>query len=202
MSRPRNLEAAPSWQAERAFVRKLVAAARVRACDIEDVAHDVLVAAVTSTDRFLVPEGSSPTQARQAWLRAITARCVANYLRKRVRRQAQDLVAEVPSGNWLGAGSAPSAEDLTLSGTAQSHLREGLSRLQDKSPSAWAVVVAYELDDLPMERVAALLGICKNTAWNQLRLGRAALRGHIQRVEAQERGGVYLAARPKKKRAK
>lgn len=49
-------------------------------------------------------------------------------------------------------------------------------------PERRALVMAFELDKLPMTDAAALFGISLNTAWNRLRLGREDLRAAWRKI--------------------
>lgn len=170
---------------ERRFVHKLVSGSRVLADDVEDVVQEVMIAAERSAGRFLVPEGSTREGARAAWLRGIVARCVSHHWRGRGRRSRLDLRPDVPSGDWHGIAVSPGEEALALARTPVVILNDGLALLRQAAPDDHAVVLAYELDELPMNEVAALLGIRMNTAWSRLRRGRAALRAHFQRAASQ-----------------
>lgn len=91
----------------------------------------------------------------------------------------------MPSGDWHGIAVSPGAEALALARTPVVILNDGLALLRETAPDDHAVVLAYELDELPMNEVAAFLGIRLNTAWNRLRRGRAVLRAHFQRAASQ-----------------
>jgi RNA polymerase sigma-70 factor (ECF subfamily) len=164
---------------EREAVCWLVTALHVPPSDVEDIVQEVLIAAHRSAHRVVVLEGSTPAAARMAWLRGITLRKVANYRRKRAIHSALELRADVPSGDWHGRATSPSAEDLAGAQATIAMLHECLARLQAEAPAMHAVIVAYELEEMSMADVAALLGISINTAWNRLRLGRQALRAQL-----------------------
>lgn len=170
---------------ERRLVHKLVSGSRVPPDEVEDVVQEVMIAAARSAGRFLVPEGSTREGARAAWLRGIVARCVRFHRRVRGRRSRLDLRPDVPSGDWHGIAASPCAETLALARTSVVILNDGLALLREAAPAEHAVVLAYELEELPMDEVATLFGIRLNTAWNRLRRGRAVLRAHFQRAASQ-----------------
>lgn len=171
---------------ERRSIERLVSNLNVPRRDVDDVVQEVMIAAVRAERRFSVPEGADREEARSAWLGGITFRCVANYWRKRARHADLHFQPDVPSGNWHGPASSPSAEALALSRTALVVLLEALSLLQRTAPATHAVVVAHDLDEVPIPEVAAQLGINIHTAWNRLRLGREALRAHFRRSAMEE----------------
>jgi DNA-directed RNA polymerase specialized sigma24 family protein len=173
-------------QDERRLIRNVVSAQHVAHSDVEDIVQEVMIAAAGSAHTFSVPQGWTLPRARSAWLRAIALRSVARYWRRRMRDDRLDFRADVPSGNWHGPGFAPSAEALALARTAIVRLHDGLSLLRESAPAVHAVVAAHDLDELPIGRVAALLGITESTAWNRLHLGRQALRAHCLRLAAQQ----------------
>jgi DNA-directed RNA polymerase specialized sigma24 family protein len=180
--RGRALAVSKQDRAERRLVERFVLAAHVASSDVEDVIQEVMIAAARAEHRFSVPEGSHADEARSAWLRGIAARCVAHHFRKLARRGPIDLRPDMPSGDWHGRGVVPSAEELALARTDHVLLHDGLALLRETAPHAHAVVVAHELDELPMDRVAATFGLRVNTAWNRLRIGRTALREHLHQT--------------------
>jgi hypothetical protein len=58
-------------------------------------------------------------------------------------------------------------------------------------PRRRAVIVAYELEGIAMQDVAARMSISVNTAWNLLRLAREDLRAAYCRLDAQERAPFF-----------
>ena len=77
------------------------------------------------------------------------------------------------------ASGAPHAEERMLEQEQLGLLSMLLAGLETHRR---AVVVAYELEELPMAEVATLLDIPLNTAWNRLRLGRDDLRAAWRRL--------------------
>ena len=47
-------------------------------------------------------------------------------------------------------------------------------------------LVFYELDGMPCERIAELMGISVPAVWTRIHRGRAQLLRHLQRLEAEE----------------
>jgi RNA polymerase sigma-70 factor (ECF subfamily) len=80
---------------------------------------------------------------------------------------------------------ALTAEDRLLDEERRALLGLLLDHLE---PRRRAVVVAYELEGVPMAEVAAAEKIPVNTAWNRLRLGRQDLRAAVERLR-RKRGG-------------
>ena len=73
-----------------------------------------------------------------------------------------------------------SSEEVLIEQERQEVLRRLLACLDDERR---CVIVAYELEGVPMVDIARALGIPVNTAWNRLRLGREDLRAAWKRLK-------------------
>lgn len=118
----------------------------------------------------------------RGWLFGICERQAASHLRHVSKRG--EVLYPNQELDWESTGV--SVEDMLSAEERLALLQHLLSRLD---PARRAIVVAYELDGLRMDDVAAALGIPVNTAWNRLRLGRADLRTAWKRL-ANKGGGA------------
>jgi DNA-directed RNA polymerase specialized sigma24 family protein len=121
-------------------------------------------------------EGQLPHEARRVLLRGMLRRQVRKY-----RRAAASGDVLTMSPRWEDVpDAAPNAEEQALANTAIEMVREALDELQETAPEHHAGLVGFEIDGLIMDRVAAALGIPKNTAWSCLRTGREVFRRILQ----------------------
>jgi RNA polymerase sigma-70 factor (ECF subfamily) len=159
------------------FIRRTLAQLGVPSADLSDVEQEVLRGISRGLPTFDPELSESPSNALRGWLFAICERQAANHRRARLRR------GELLLGNDeldSAPGDGPTSEE-RLIGAQQ---RAIVLRLVDElEPQRRAVIVAYELDGIPMAELAAMFAIPVNTAWNRLRLAREALREAWQRYE-------------------
>ncbi|MBK8252315.1 MAG: hypothetical protein IPK82_06550 [Polyangiaceae bacterium] len=188
-------------ESERRLVRKWVLLGRVPTRDVDDVVQESLLA-IRKGAALRAADASSDPGVATAILRGVVLRQVANYWRTQQRSGVVGYSRNRKSLPIDGMFTFPSPEVHFLARAPLGILRQGLLRLRAQAPCLHAVLVAYELNEVPMPQVAETLGIRVNTAWNRLRLGRAALREHFHRWVALERGGKctfppseWLAAR-------
>lgn len=124
---------------------------------------------------------ADPTKAIRSWLYSICERQAANYRRNRLRRR------ELLTSHL----ELDETEARELSGEEQLILEERrvalMAALDELEPQRRAVLVAYELEDIPMAEIAIAFSVPINTAWNRLRLAREDLRAAWSRMEARRR---------------
>jgi len=162
----RELEASLAGLYERyaPSVRRWVQRLAGPGAEVEDLIHDVFVIALRR--RFVARDGLGP----QTWLFRITRNVVASRRRRqRLRR-------------WLfGWYEREEAALAPATGTPLEELerRERCARLYavlDRlSDEQRAVLILYEIEELPGEEVAALIGAPVNTVWARLHRGRKRL---------------------------
>lgn len=131
----------------------------VRSNDAEDVLHDLLLEVHAKLDRW---ESDRPIR---PWLFRFAFRAACQHRRKLGRRR-----------EWVGDVDVMSTEptvDQRFSDAQQAELvRRALDELDEDKR---AILIAYELDELPMKEIAHALGIPLNTAYSRLRHGREEL---------------------------
>lgn len=160
-----------------AWIRKTLSCLGVGASDLDDVEQEVLRGVARGLPTFDPSLATVPEGALTSWLFGICERQAASHRRKNRRR------AEVPreTRELDGIGSdAPSPEARLLACERKARLYAALERME---PDRLAVIVAYELEGIPMGDVAIRLRIPVNTAWNRLRLAREAIRAAFRRDE-------------------
>jgi RNA polymerase sigma factor (sigma-70 family) len=140
---------------------RLFRLARRMAADPEE-AHDLVQETFLRAARqpAAVPPGEP---AGEAWL----VRVLVNLCRDRFRRLAVRARARQELGREAGASAHPEPAVL-----ARAAVQAALARL---SPRRRAIVVLHELEEVPVERVARLLGIAQVTVRWHLAVGRKEL---------------------------
>lgn len=151
-------------------IRNTLGRLGVATSDLDDVEQEVLRAVARGLEQFDPLLSSDPEQAFRRWIWEICRRQAASHRRARLcRREVLFDTGEMDC--W--EGEAPGAEAHCLMAERTALLSALLEQLD---PQRRAVLVAYELDGVPMVDVATRLGISANTAWTRLRLGLADLR--------------------------
>lgn len=144
-----------------AFVWSLLRRLGVPAADAEDVCQEVFV-----TVHRKLPE-LELRAAPRTWLYGIAVRTASDYRRSaRVRRE--DLGGELPE-QPVGASQHDAAE-------ARQDLRWLDATLDALDDAQRAIFVLYEVEELPMREVAAVVGCPLQTAYSRLH----AARRHVQ----------------------
>ena len=142
--------------------------------DLEDVAQDLFVRVHGRFDDY------DPSRPIRPWLFAFAVRCASDW-RRLARHRVEVLGA--PSQGEPACGS-PGAE------AGMAHAEEVAlvhQALEQVALERRAVVILYELDEVPMKEIAAALGIPLFTAYSRLRVGREELTAAIRRLQS-ERG--------------
>lgn len=165
----------PISPAEARAVRRMVAASRVAAQDVDDVMQEVLRALAFRRDPIAVPEGVTPRQARRMFLHGVVARQVANYARRLTRLNLGDTL-------WQDIHSPeppPSTEELVLALAWIGSVRRAIERLGETEPELREVIERL-LGGEPIAGFAARSSIPEGTAWSRLRRARIALRALVR----------------------
>ncbi len=158
----------PPWRPFVAAVRAFVAK-RVRAEDAEDVAQDVLLRLHTSA-ASLRDRGAA-----QAWVFGVARRTVADYHRRRYRREpelARDVdVNEVPTASEA-PGFASFDGDHDVHEEVLSWLRPLVDELSDRDRE---VLLLADFGDLTQREVAGRLGISLSGTKSRVQRARTRL---------------------------
>jgi RNA polymerase sigma-70 factor (ECF subfamily) len=153
-----------TFQRELDFVYRTLRRLGTSPSDVEDLAQEVFLALRRSWSDF--------DQARpvRAYLFGIAFRIVAKHRRKR-RREVAFRSVEIPD-------AGPGPDDQLVAKRARALLLAALERLPLRRR---AVLVMHEIDGVPVDEVAATLGIPRFTVYSRLRTARreleSALRG-------------------------
>lgn len=197
------------------FVRQALRWLGVAEHDLDDVLQDVMIAAFRALPRFdpgraagssgaltgeqqraaaasaarARPPEQAASDALKRWLFGIAWRQVSHYRDRAYRRR------EVP----LGAGASwplhlpdpgPSSEQRVASEQRARLVCELLARVDlDRR----AVLIMYDLLDVPVAEIARELQLKENTVRSRLRLAREDFRLAVKRLRAEERRALSLA---------
>jgi RNA polymerase sigma-70 factor (ECF subfamily) len=139
--------------------------------DLEDLAQELFVQLYDRLDEY---DASRPLR---PWLFGFAFRCASDW-RRLARHRVQLLgdPAEIPS-------LAPQPDE---SVALEEDLRLLLRALEGIAIERRAVLILYELDEVPMKEIAASLGIPLFTAYSRLRVAREELASALKRLRAQE----------------
>jgi RNA polymerase sigma-70 factor (ECF subfamily) len=139
--------------------------------DLEDVAQNVFLHVYRRLDEY---DASRPTR---PWLFAFAVRCASDW--RRLARHRVELLGERAEPPSL----EPSADERIARDEALALLLRALDHVEmDRR----AVLILYELDEVPMKEIAAALGIPLFTAYSRLRLARAELTAALVRLRAKD----------------
>jgi RNA polymerase sigma-70 factor (ECF subfamily) len=149
--------------------------------DVEDVAHEVFVRIFNKIDTFDTSRPARP------WLLAFAYRAASEYRRSARHRHEESVGSE---GRLERAAHAHETNEPT-SLDDRSLVEEALESVPLERR---VVLVAFEVDELPMKEVAEGLGIPLATAYSRLRharqdFGAAVQRARLRRKEPHERTG-------------
>jgi RNA polymerase sigma-70 factor (ECF subfamily) len=145
----------------------------VRERDLEDVAHDVFLVVHRSLDTY------DPSRPIRPWLFAFAIRAAADYRRlARHRVELRDDTSSLVDGGPSPHDRADAREQLDLVARA----------LDALDFDRRAVFVLHQIDGVPVNQAAAILGIPTNTAHSRLRLARADFARAVQRLKSTHRG--------------
>ncbi len=161
-----------------AYIRRVLFQLGVCAKDVDDVAQAVLLGAHRGLPQFDPSLSAEPHRAVRSWLFELCKRQAASHRRTVCRRS--EVSAETEALDERESDGAH-PEERWLRGEDERFVSALLSRIPNDRR---AVVVAYDLDEVPMKEVALALAIPVNTAWNRRRLGLLDLRAELHRWAA------------------
>lgn len=141
----------------------------VHARDLEDVTHDVFFEVHAKLDRY------EPARPIRPWLFAFALRVASDY--RKLARHRTELRGDVDA--LVVNSNTPSAEDALALRESARFLKAALDSL---SLDHRAVIVLYEIDEVPMKDITEALGIPLHTGYSRLRLGRARCAEVFQRL--------------------
>lgn len=158
------------YHAEFGFVFNLVRRFGGRDADLEDLTHDVFLAAWRSRATF------DASRALRPWLMGIAFRVVSDF-QSRARHRFESAGAEEAQ---LVADQSRSPVEQTEAGQAQRLVQQALQKLE---PARRAVFVMHELEELPISEVARVLDVPEGTAWSRLRSARSDFSAAVKALE-------------------
>jgi RNA polymerase sigma-70 factor (ECF subfamily) len=138
--------------------------------DLEDVAQEVFVRVYRRLDAY------EPSLPLRPWLFAFAVRCASDW--KRLARNRLEVLG-TPTAD--AESRDPRADDQLA---CEQDLELLLRAIEHMDIDRRAVVILYELDQVPMKEVAASLGIPLPTAYSRLRVAREELTCALGRFHA------------------
>jgi len=154
-----------------AFVWRILRRLGVKPADVEDVCQEVFLIVHRKLPEF------QHRSAVQTWLYGIALRCASGYRRRAA--VAREVLGHVDD-SVVGAVQVDSIENRQA--------RALLDRiLDDLDEDKRAVFVLYELEEIGMAEVAAIIGCPLQTAYSRLHAARAAVENATARLRAKER---------------
>lgn len=157
------------------FIRRTLWQQGIRSCDLDDVCQEVLRAIDRGLPAFDPALAHDPADAERLWIFGICQRQAASWARDGAKRGEVHLSNEELD---MWPADAVGAEQGMLSAERSALFLRAFATLK---PERQAVIVAYDLECVPMVDVAAALRIPVNTAWNRRRLALADLRAFYRR---------------------
>lgn len=168
---PRKEQFTALFRAEYGYVWGTLRRLGVSERDVEDIAHEIFMRVYDKLDDY------DPTRPAKPWLFAFTYRAANDY-RKAARHRVEVMTEQdAPT-------SAPTAEQALERHDETRLVAEALESLDFDRRS---VLVAFELDDIPMKAIAETTGVPLFTAYSRLRLARDDFRAAVERL-AKKRG--------------
>ena len=141
-----------------------------RSADVEDLAHEVFMAAFRALPSFDAARPIRP------WLFGIAFRVLSDH--RRLKRH----VLEVPSGDDVPEAVAEHDPDADIADRqARALLLRALGTLE---PERRAVFVMHEIDEMPVPQIAEALDVGVNTTYSRLRLARADVGRAIEQLRS------------------
>jgi RNA polymerase sigma-70 factor (ECF subfamily) len=152
------------------FVWRVLRRLGVQQNDLEDVCQEVFLIVHRKLPEF------EHRSALRTWIYGIALRCAADH-RKRAFRTREI------SGDVEGEAIDAAQHDSIAYQQARQILDRILERLDEDKR---AVFVLYELEELPMDEVAEIIGCPLQTAYSRLHVARAAVETATQRLRNKE----------------
>ncbi len=177
--RPEALPDAPRGAAEIAelhgdFVWRSLQRLGIPSADLEDVFQEVLIVVHRQLGTF---EGRSKMT---TWLYAVCVRVASTHRRRAWLRREQP-TAQPPDR----ATSGPGPEELLNDAQERRALREILDLMD---PEKRAAFVMFELDELPCEQIAEILGVPVGTVHSRLHAARSEFQASLRLWQARQEG--------------
>lgn len=161
------------YQVNADFVWRSLQRLGVRDADLDDVLQEVFVVVHQRHRTF---DGSSKMT---TWLFGICMR-VASAYRRRGHRRKETVVADVPEP--IDRASVSPEQDL-----AAAESRRRLDVLLDELElDKRAVFVMFEVDEMPCEEIALILGVPVGTVYSRLHGARKSFQKALARMQARE----------------
>jgi RNA polymerase sigma-70 factor (ECF subfamily) len=172
-SKPREGDVAPSfavvYEHHVKFVWRVLARLGVARTDVEDVCQEVFIVVHRRLPEF---EGRSSLR---TWIYGIALRCASDYRRRNVRVLAAgeptELATDAAQLEHVGARQARAMLDRLL------------DRLDDDKRS---VFVLFELEELSMAEVVAIVGCPLQTGYSRLHAARAVIAAAAARSQSHD----------------
>lgn len=168
------LDLASIHDAHAAFVWASLQRLGVRAPDLEDMMQEVFIVVHNRLHTF------DPATRMTTWLFGIARRVVAGHRRK-AHHHREHLAED---------DAHPDARDLGASPEEALSEREGERRLEalldELDVEKRAVFVMYEIEEMPGEEIAEIMGIPVGTVYSRLFAARKAVRKALERQAARE----------------
>jgi RNA polymerase sigma-70 factor, ECF subfamily len=155
------------------FVWRTLQRMGVRDPDVEDQLQEVFVVVHQRLHTF---DGSSRMT---TWLFGICMRVASSY-RRRAHRRREQIVADVPEGGEPDEGGP---EDAAIARQARARL---LAILDLMDLEKRAIFVMFELDEMPCESIAEILGVPVGTVHSRLHAARKDFQAALKRFAARE----------------
>jgi RNA polymerase sigma-70 factor (ECF subfamily) len=135
--------------------------------DVEDIAHEVFLRV---HEKFATFAGARPIR---PWLFGFCFRAASDY--RRLARHRRE---------WIGdAGEPPDSRPLADEAVARKQEATLVARALDSIDlDRRAVLVAFELDEIPMKEIAENLGVPLQTAYSRLRVAREEFASAVRRL--------------------
>jgi RNA polymerase sigma-70 factor, ECF subfamily len=149
----------------------------VRDADVEDQLQEVFVVVHQRLHTF------DGTARMTTWLFGICMR-VASAYRRRAHRRREEIVAEVPNDGSVD-DRGPEAAAIARQARARLHaILDGMD-LEKR-----AIFVMFELDEVPCEAIAEILGVPLGTVHSRLHAARKDFQASLRRFTAREESRV------------
>ncbi|GAC1569794.1 MAG: hypothetical protein NVS3B20_00910 [Polyangiales bacterium] len=164
---PRTARFTALFRAEHAYVWGTLRRLGENERDAEDVAHEVFMRLYHKLDEL------DPARPAKPWCFTFAYRAACDY--RKMARHRVEVMDDVDA-----PGGEPSADQLLEANDRASLVHAALGRIELERR---AVLIAFEMDELPMKVIAETLGIPVFTAYSRLRLAREDFRTAVERLQ-------------------